>query len=54
MTTIGAPAGPIDVMKSIFSTNTRLECRTRTMTSRARAAISGAPPAPGRRTFGEP
>ena len=39
-------------MKSTFSTNARVLWRTITITSPQDAAISGAPPAPGRRTFG--
>ena len=43
---------PTDVMKSTFSTNARGLWRTITITSPHEAAISGAPPAPGSRTFG--
>ena len=41
-----------EVTKSTRSTNDRVLCRTTTITSRHDAAISGAPPAPGRRTRG--
>ena len=40
------------VRQSTRSTNDRVLCRTTTITSRHDAAISGAPPAPGRRTRG--
>ena len=43
---------PTDVTKSTVSTNARGLWRTITITSPHDAAISGAPPAPGRRTFG--
>ena len=43
---------PTEVMKSSSPTNERGEWRSRTMTRPAERAISGAPPAPGRRTLG--
>ena len=54
MTVKASPPRPSEVTKSSVSTKARGECRTMTMTSFAAAAISGAPPAPGRRTFGWP
>src|SRR5215468_6199697 len=43
---------PTEVTKSTRSTKDRRLCRTMMITSRQNAAISGAPPAPGSRTFG--
>ena len=43
---------PTDVTKSSFSTNVRFVYLTMINTSFAEELISGAPPAPGRRTFG--
>src|SRR5690554_5529980 len=43
---------PTVVTKSTSFTNVRLECFTVMNTSLALVAISGAPPPPGRRTFG--
>ena len=40
------------VVKSSRATNVRVECRSITKTSLTPSAISGAPPPPGRRTFG--
>ncbi len=48
----GPSPKPTEVTKSTRSTNDRRLCRTTTITSRQDAAISGAPPAPGSRTFG--
>ncbi len=48
----GPEPKPTLVMNSTRSTNVRRLWRTITMTSRQEAAISGAPPAPGRRTAG--
>ena len=43
---------PSDVLKSSSSTKVRGDWRMIVITRRVCAAISGAPPAPGRRTFG--
>ena len=43
---------PTVVLKSSVSTNVRVECGATTTTSPQCAAISGAPPAPGRRVVG--
>ena len=43
---------PTVVTKSSSSTKVRFECDAITTTSSHPAAISGAPPAPGRRVFG--
>jgi hypothetical protein len=51
ITTIAAPPGT-DERKWIRSTNVRGDCRMITITSLTIAAISGAPPPPGRRTLG--
>ena len=48
----GPEPWPTDVMKSTVSTKARVLWRTITITSPHEAAISGAPPAPGSRTFG--
>ncbi len=45
-------ACPTEVTKASSSTNARFDCLRTIKTSFADAAISGAPPAPGRRTFG--
>jgi len=43
---------PTDVRKSSLGTNVRFDWRMMIHVSRAFDAISGAPPAPGRRTLG--
>ena len=48
----GPSPKPTVVRKSSRSTKVRGFWRIKTMTSRQEAAISGAPPAPGRRTVG--
>ena len=48
----GPLPNPTEVTKSTRSTNALALWRTTTITSRQLAAISGAPPAPGSRTFG--
>ena len=52
ITTVRPRSWASEVTKSSFSTNVRGEWRTITITDFAQAAISGAPPAPGSRTFG--
>ena len=48
----GPSPNPIDERKSQRSTNARFDWRMITITAPAEAAISGAPPAPGRRVRG--
>ena len=43
---------PSEVMKSSFGANARLLCAMMMKISPQEVAISGAPPPPGRRTFG--